>query len=51
MNRWLAERACSAYRRRSPFYWLLHELHMLLYWRGRNDLRWRLHEQRQERDG
>lgn len=35
--------ACNAYKTNSKWYWLLHELHLIFYWWGRENTRWQLH--------
>lgn len=38
-----AELACRTWCSKSRFYFVIHELHLLFYWWGREDLRWKLH--------
>lgn len=54
MNGWLlgrirvgsAELACQLHRRKSRWYWLVHEIHLVVYWWGREKKRWELNDER-----
>jgi hypothetical protein len=39
---WSAELSCRLYREKSRWYFLAHEVHLLMYWWGREQRRWEL---------